>query len=267
VNIFGVLKQPGNFRAHLPERAKGGLVRGRNPRLARRTRRRANALCTPWGWCDIDLGDPRNFRPAPNVLWMTSPGRFQGLWSWNRPEAVEDAQAYSRALAYRFGGDRNGWSVTKMLRIPGSINHKPDYRQPVVRLVEANWTPQRRRPRLINDEFSTAADVRHAGMRGPQSVLDTQRVDPDRHDYADVVKRYRRRVHPRVRVLMTSQRVHESNRSKCIFEIVAGLHEAGPTPNETASVLWHNPYFTDKHGRDHRKLDAEIYRILSKLGE
>jgi hypothetical protein len=65
---------------------------------------------------------------------------------------------------------------------------------------------------------------------------------------------------------MTNKRVYERDRSKCIFEIVAGLHDAGATSDEIASVLWHNPYFVSKHGQDRRTLGAEMGRIISKLG-
>jgi hypothetical protein len=81
------------------------------------------------------------------------------------------------------------------------------------------------------------------------------------------VQRFRRKVHPRVKALMTTKRAYEQDRSKCIFEIVVGLHRAGATPDEIGSVLWDNPYFISKHGRDRWRLSVEIHRIRSKLGD
>ena len=39
------------------------------------------------------------------------------------------------------------------------------------------------------------------------------------------------------------------------------------TADEIATVLWHNPYFLAKHGKNLPALHAELGRILSKLGD
>jgi hypothetical protein len=48
--------------------------------------------------------------------------------------------------------------------------------------------------------------------------------------------------------------------------IVQSLHEAGASHDEIASVVWHSPYFVGKHGHSIERLEAEISRILSKIG-
>jgi RepB DNA-primase from phage plasmid len=216
-------------------------------------RKRKYTLPTPYGWCDIDDGDPLAFRPPPNFLWRTSPAHHQGIWIWDRFEEPDQAEAYSKALAYRFGGDRNGWSVTKYLRVPWTYNHKPEYDRPLVKLIaDGTGKPQSQRPRLLRG-------VSHA------AALDL-RVDPSRHDPREVLEKYCRKLHLRVRWLIRTRRVSEGDRSKCIFEIIAGLHKAGASPDEIAAVVLHNPYFISKHGRRRDHLNAEISRILSKLG-
>jgi len=55
------------------------------------------------------------------------------------------------------------------------------------------------------------------------------------------------------------------DRSGRIFSMVAGLHEAGATLDEIASVIWSSPYFRDKHGDDMGKLNEEIARIVRNL--
>jgi len=57
-----------------------------------------------------------------------------------------------------------------------------------------------------------------------------------------------------------------SNRSDRVFAMVAGLHEAGATLDEVASVIWTSPYFRDKHGADPVALETEISRIIAKMG-
>ena len=48
--------------------------------------------------------------------------------------------------------------------------------------------------------------------------------------------------------------------------MVAGLHEAGATLDEIASVIWSSPYFRDKHGDDLNALETEISRIIARVG-
>ena len=212
------------------------------------------ALPTSFSWCDIDDGNPKDFEPQPNITWRTSPARFQGLWIWNRRESASRAEAFSRALAYDFGGDRNGWSCTKMLRIPGSINHKPQYRNPRVQLIDPiSWRPRRGRP-LLSGKLAS-----HSAQRVPMQV------DPYVHELAAVFSRFRMKIHLRPRILLRHTAVREPDRSKCIFEIIAALQGAGASTDEIASLLWRSPYFIEKHGRSLRHLNAEISRVLAKL--
>lgn len=213
-------------------------------------RRASSALCTRFAWVDIDSADPRAFSPGPNLLWRTSPGRHQGVWIFKTWMSPPTAQLHSKALAYDFGADRTGWSSTKMLRVPFTYNHKPSYRRPVVRLLEQEWTSQ------ANLSLRAARQ---------SAALTLDEIDPTRCDPAEVFERVRSKLHLRVRVLIRSKRCSERDRSKCIFEIIAGLHEVGCLPDEIGAVLWSNPYFTSKWGEDLAALTAEISRVIARL--
>jgi hypothetical protein len=132
------------------------------------------------------------------------------------------------------------------------VNHRA---RPKHRLTKARGTGklQSKRPRLLGEE-----DI-------SRDVLDLQ-VDPWRYDWRRVLQKYWRKLRPRVRALIQNRRVYEGDRSKCVYAIVAGLHDAGASPNEIAAVVWHNPYFISKHGQRLDRLNAEISRIVSKLG-
>lgn len=219
-------------------------------------RKRQYALPTRFGWCDMDKSDPDAYDPLPSLVWETSPERFQALWSWDKTHEASDAEKFSKALAYRHGGDKNGWSITKMLRIPGSVNHKPQYDEPFVQVVHCDWTRVDSRPLPLK------------GARRSWLVeLPNIDVDPSRHDRADVLKRYRRKLHLKVRYLIGNRKVYERDRSAQVFHMIAGLHEAGASPDEIACVLWGSPYFVEKHGRDLNKLNDEISRVIGRLGE
>jgi hypothetical protein len=138
------------------------------------------------------------------------------------------------------------------LRIPRSINHKPKYDEPVVRLIREDWRPIRKRPTL-NERY----------RRSKVSII---KVNPHAHDRDLVFEKYRLKIHPKARALLRGKRVWERDRSAQIFLMVAELHNAGASPDEIACLLWRNPAFTDKHGQNIDLLNDEVSRILSKLG-
>lgn len=136
---------------------------------------------------------------------------------------------------------------------PGSVNHKPQYDEPVVRLVRQGWA------RIITRSRVTE---KYGPILRPLAG-----VNPFAHSSEKVIARYRRKLHLKVRYLLDHDRVRERDRSGCIYSIIAGLHEVGAAPDEIASVIWDSPYFLEKHGHDVTKLNEEVGRILGKLAE
>jgi len=57
------------------------LYFGVNP-FSQDRRLKEHALPSSLGWCDMDDSDPDTYLPQPNLLWETSPNRFQALWLW-----------------------------------------------------------------------------------------------------------------------------------------------------------------------------------------
>ena len=217
-------------------------------------RKRQFALPTRFCWCDIDNGDPETFRPRPTMLCETSPSRYQGLWELNQTIEADRAEKCSKALAYNHGGDKNGWSATKMLRLIGSINHKPDYDEPLVQSLPCD------RANIVSPPHALSGFKR-------QTSIEFNKVDvtPNKHKSADVLRKYHSNLHPKVRYLIRNRTVKEPNRSAQVFHMIAGLHEAGASHDEIACVVWESPYFVEKHGKNIRKLNEEIARVISKL--
>jgi len=215
-------------------------------------RKKEFAHPTRLGWCDIDDSDPNTYEPPANHLWETSPGRFQGLWLWDKQHRVEEAERFSRSLADRHGGD-NGWTITKMLRIPGSINHKPKYDEPFVKLVSRNWNKISTRPELTAD-------------KGRSYQVEHQALEMNHLAFAplEVLKNHRSKLSASTRSLMRHKQIQASNRSNRIYALVAGLYEANATLDEIASVVWNSPYFRDKYGDNEKALETEVSRIIAK---
>ncbi|WP_301751148.1 DNA-primase RepB domain-containing protein [uncultured Erythrobacter sp.] len=220
--------------------------------FSRPERRKEFALPTKYAHCDIDDADPNGYSPKANILWRTSPGRHQGIWIWNDTAPGLIAEQYSKNLVYRCGGDLGGWSVTKLLRLPGTINHKPDYDNPFVKLVALNSEPQALPPVLS----------KHVSMKALPEVVS---VNLDGVSANDVMRKYRRAVGLSARTLMTAKRMMMADRSKAIFMIISGLVQAKATDSEIAAVLLVNVYFLDKHGPDIDVAEQEIARVRAKL--
>lgn len=218
-------------------------------------RKKQFARETRLAWCDVDEADPFGFLLSPSVVWETSPGRYQALWVWDAKLKPEVGEAHSRALAYRHGADKNGWPINKLLRIPGSINHKDGYGEPFIPLLHFDLTPIEARP----SPFTIAGRSYSAKPLG----LD---FDHKAFKRADVLKKYRRDIDPKARSLIRHKGVFEKDRSDQIFHMVVGLHEVGATIDEIASVIWDSPYFQNKYPDDLNALHAELSRILSKIG-
>lgn len=210
----------------------------------------ALALPTPYAWCDIDGADPAQFIPSPTILVETSPGRYQGIWELKVRVAPEIAEGLSKGLAYDFAGDRNGWSVTKLLRIPFSVNHKPAYDRPKVRL------------RQDTGELIPLWSGKKVHRPAPLAID----VDPDEHGWEEVYERFRHKVPILTRRLVKARKVLNPDRSAAIYAIVSAFHAARASPDEIAAILWRNPHFVDKYGQNLSRLNEELGRILSKLG-
>lgn len=249
------------FHARFGRRAIERFIRDHDPGIhdlyygpnafSQRRRLAKFALSTNWAWCDIDGADPTAFCPQPTILIETSPGRHQGLWEFESTVESARAEAVSRHLTNTYQGDKGGWSITKMLRIPGTINHKRAYDKPMVRVV-------RDRDRAI----STWPQV----ISQPNGRMLTKAIDPTKFDRRLVIEKYAKLLAPKRLRVMEHTSVQSRDRSKIIFMIVAALHDAGAVPNEIAAVIWSSPYFTEKFGKHRGRLTEEIGRIIMKLG-
>lgn len=218
-------------------------------------RQKEFARNTCYALCDVDEADPFAFEPHPSMVWETSNGRTQAVWIWDKKLTPAEAEAHSRALTYRHEGDKNGWPINKLLRLPGSINNKEEYDQPFVRLLHYNERPIKTRPEPFKIE------ARSYGSK--PLVLD---FDHKAHKRLDVVKKYRAKLDPKARALIRDKKAYEGDRSDQIFHMVVGLHEVGATIDEIASVVWDSPYFQDKYPDDLGALNAELSRIMAKIG-
>lgn len=87
-------------------------------------RKKEYALPTNVLWADLDPINPDDCRVRPSIAWESSPGRFQALWFLTEEIDPEAAASLSKRIAYADGGDKGGWDLTQVLRLPGTKNFK-----------------------------------------------------------------------------------------------------------------------------------------------
>lgn len=72
---------------------------------------------------DLDEAKPPSDFPA-TMLWESSPDRFAAVWYLDEAVGVKAFEQINQEFNYSIGADKNCWTVTKVLRIPGCTNHK-----------------------------------------------------------------------------------------------------------------------------------------------
>jgi biotin operon repressor len=89
-----------------------------------------------WLWADLDGHPLTGDIPEPTLLTQTSAGRFQALWRLAGNPDTEAVEERVRAIAFSCDLGNETVSANQILRIPGTINHKPDRNNYLVRVEE-----------------------------------------------------------------------------------------------------------------------------------
>lgn len=180
-------------------------------------------------WADLDEIDPSTIDDyPPTIAWESSPGRYQALWL----AASGDFQGASwpgnenQRLTYHIGADRSGWDTTQLLRVPGWINHKPNYDKPKGKLLWADG------PQYHPGDFTSLPEVE--GMTGDiTDALETEIDNVDRHA---VLARVKLKLTRRTRDLL-SARSATGDRSDALWEMERSLADVGCSVAEIVAIV------------------------------
>jgi hypothetical protein len=142
--------------------------------LSRKSRLADAAVGCRMLWADLDAVDPRSLRDRPTVAWETSPGRYAALWALDDVPTLGLRKAFNDAI----GADRGGWCLSKVLRVPGTRNHK--YRgAPVVKLLWEKGATHELDDlvrRYGADERAAGRNDRRASVMVPRMIADKHRL-------------------------------------------------------------------------------------------
>jgi hypothetical protein len=195
-----------------------------------RTRSNEDAEAERCLWADLDNADPRKGvlrRWEPTIAWETSPGSYQAVWvlqdAHDSARKLSTAGGLNQRLNYAVGADKGGWASNKYLRVPGSINAKPE------RMAANGGNPVRgnvlwfdRREWLI-EEFDDLPAI---------STQDLELIDHATEDVIDSVNRTE--VWNRVRM-----RVSQLTREYMAVRTETQAAEIGSTqPEGRSGIVW-----------------------------
>jgi hypothetical protein len=128
-------------------------------------------------WADLDEADPRKVRYRPTVAIESSPRRYVGLWCTDKVVS----EVLNRRMTYAVGGDKGGWDLVQVLRLPGTINFKYAAR-PRVRLLWDDGPTysiaelERRLPRIAV-RIRASKGRRTCSMLGMETLIDKHSID------------------------------------------------------------------------------------------
>jgi len=137
--------------AHIPLALKGfaGLPADANIYLSVASfatddnRTEPNVLHLNCVYCEEDATPLPDCLPEPSYRVETSAGRWQSYWELQEPVDVATARRYIVAIADAVGIGHEAIDAARVLRLPGTINHKPENNRFVVRFVEGSGATYR----------------------------------------------------------------------------------------------------------------------------
>lgn len=122
----------------------------------------------------------------PAMVVCSSPGRAHCYWQLTRPVPAERVAEANRRLAYHLGGDMNAVDAARILRVPGTRNHKRKVPKPVF-LSQFAASPNIDPGVLLNDlpdpPAAAPVTVRPPRPRVSDPTTDRLRLVPSR-EYA-----------------------------------------------------------------------------------
>lgn len=221
----------------------------------RRTRRMSSDRGR-WLYADLDEVDPRTITPVPTLAWETSPGRYQCLWLLDRDIPRRRLEQLNQRMTYYVGADKGGWSLTKVLRVPGSVSHKRD--EPFrVRLI--SLTTKRHRVHSVTDLTELLRDVETSGATSANSTVPAMGDIPTP---AAAIKRNRRKMTARAKQLIRVDTILQSDdRSARMWELMVSLVRSRVKPVDILAIVRSTKW--NKYAGQRREL-AQLWREINK---
>lgn len=221
--------------------------------LSKSSRLKENCLPTDVLWADLDFAHPDQRQPEPQIVIESSPGRFQALWKLSTKIDPIMAERYAKRIAYAWGGDKSGWDLTQLLRVPFTKNQKYNG-NPEVQLLRNLET--RAAPLLFEalPEIDTDGDTPTITITlPPASSIPAPEM---------VVYKYTHALRgSQFQALYTQEATDDDDWSKQLWRLIHICLEAGMEDVEVFSLVRDSPI--NKYKRDDRP-ESHLWRDIQK---
>ncbi len=215
---------------------------------------KSNALTATCLWIDKDKGSLEELKPKPTMCWRTSRGRHQALWLLKTPTPPQEAERVNKLLTYMCKGDKGGWHLGKIIRLPASLNYKYDPPEQGVILWDdgptyelADLEPTRLPP---EDNILTEAD--------PETIPPVPEGLPP---ISAVLQKWGRYIPRAAWDLLSAHPEQGQDWSHNLWRLERLLLEAGLTPEETFVIVQESPWNKyERDGRPEEHLWSEIVK-------
>lgn len=177
-------------------------------------------------WSDVDNGDITRLPQKPFLYWTTSKDRFAALWRQDITVPVEVAVATNSYIAKRIKADPSGADTTQVLRVVGTINHKPG-KEDRVKLISSSPLRNNFREETIRGLFLK--------YKVPEKVKEALAKDLD----------------------------DEADRSHVMFFTCRSMFEVGMSVEQVREVLRYSKW--NKFGDHSKRFDDELEREYKKF--
>lgn len=217
-------------------------------------RKTENALPVKCLHSDLDEAKPRKEHP-PTWLWESSPQRYAAVWYLDLAMDVQSFEDLNRDYNYSIGADKNCWTVTKVLRIPGCINHK--YKElPTVKLLSKHKPPYSQIDFEVKAEAPIYDDMDDIEVAQPLFKLIEK--------YSDVLNKV-----TIVKLMMSEEEVNGeySDRSGTLFSLEHDLYKAGIPVTDCIEMLRNSGLNKFRSRRDEQRCwEREFEKVVDNVG-
>lgn len=227
-------------------------------------RKTDNAMDEHALWADLDEVTPQfaaEMGYEPTIAWETSPGRYQALWliASGDIQGASWAGNENQKLTYLLGADQSGWDTTQLLRIPGWVNHKPEYRNAQGELPKGKLLSVNGRQYQV-DDFTDLPPVEGTGV----NVTDALESEIDNVDRHKIIARIKIKLNHRARELLNAKTA-SGDLSEQLWYLTRCLADAGCTISEIVAItrvsVWNK--FAGR-SNEIRTLITEASKAISK---
>jgi len=236
------------------------------PHLFTKPRRKKDSAGVTYTlWIDYDSPLPHKISPKPTICWKTSEKRHQAVWILEEPADPHDAETLNRKLTYYNKGDKGGWALTKVIRVPETINYK--YSPPYQGFVLWDDGPVYKNLDDLKDKLDhqTPDDETQQKQQEAQKLLEQQELPDELPTFEQAIKTYGKKLSKATWDLLETPPKPDEGWSDNLWKLERLLIESGLPPEHVFVIVENSPW--NKYARDGRPPEHLWREILKAFDE